>query len=256
MKTLTNLSFTVTDEHVTEPRGIISAVHEEPAPGIHRVIQLGSAGLFIKRGEHVVCIPRAALMQAACEADPALRPPHSASEERGLQSAGTAALAAKIASTTRTGSPVKKLALALLLLSSIFHLPSSALAQLMFPKTNILSSYTNLLAGSNYSPNSVVSLYRDRGFALIATAVATNASEVGPLRLSFQFTGDGSNYTTTTPLTWTFALNGTNYVRAYTNFPAAVVDNIRFAKWTLTTNMLGTNGTTIQISNVISYIVP
>jgi len=252
MKTLTALKFTVTDEYVAEPRGIISAIHEEPARGFHRVIQLGSAGLFIKHGEHVVCIPRAALLQAACEAEPAL----VAATPPSPSPAPTQALAAKIASTTRTGGKLAGVAGLILLLSSIFHLPSSAHAQLIYPKTNSLSSYTNLLAGSNYTANAEILLYRDRGFALIATAVATNNSEVGPVRLSFQLSGDRSNYTTTTPLTWTFALNGTNYVRAYTNFPASVVDNLRSAKWTLTTNMLGTNGTTIQISNVISYIVP
>jgi hypothetical protein len=280
MKTLTDLKFTVSDEQIIEPRGIISAVHEEPARGFHRVIQLGSAGLFIRHGDAVVCIPRAALLQAAEQAEPALVPPPPGSA--GVSPA--AALAKKIAggkgqkmedgrskiegqniedgrSKIEAGSalPISHLpssALALLLLLSAFCFPNFCFSQLVFPKVTALTGYTNLLAGTNYAPNSEVLFYRDRGFALIATAVATNTGEVGPLRLSFQLSADRTNYTTTTPLTWTFAITGTNYVRAYTNFPAAVVDNIRSGILIGVTNLAGPSATCVQVTNITAYIVP
>lgn len=65
MKTLTNLSATLTEAEFIEPRGVLQVVHAEPQPGVHVQISLGGGGLIIRRRDAKVGISLAELLQLA-----------------------------------------------------------------------------------------------------------------------------------------------------------------------------------------------
>ncbi len=76
MKIITTLNpASVTEGEVREPRGILQVLHVEPRPGCQIKLQLGSAGLFIRRGDLVVCVPTDALLSAAVSVLPELVSP-------------------------------------------------------------------------------------------------------------------------------------------------------------------------------------
>ena len=75
MKIITQIEPTATDGQLREPRGILQVVHVEPRPGCHLKVQLGSAGLFIRRGDLVVVYPLEVLLRAADSVLPDLSQP-------------------------------------------------------------------------------------------------------------------------------------------------------------------------------------
>ena len=62
MKTVTKLTAQAVEAVWTEPHGVISAVHDEPQPGVLRQLRLGGAGLTFRRGALEVGIPLAELI--------------------------------------------------------------------------------------------------------------------------------------------------------------------------------------------------
>lgn len=58
-----------------EPHGCLQTVLDMPAPGFIRHIKLGSEGLQISHGHHLVVIPKDLLLALAESVDPTLRPP-------------------------------------------------------------------------------------------------------------------------------------------------------------------------------------
>ncbi len=75
MKQITHLIAEAVDAPWHEPRGILTAICDEPVPGFLRTVSLGEAGLIIKHGDAQVGIPLADIIRAAAAADPRLLPP-------------------------------------------------------------------------------------------------------------------------------------------------------------------------------------
>src|SRR5262249_3552178 len=138
-------------------------------------------------------------------------------------------------------------------LISAFGSPASA--QVSYPRTNVCAGYTVLTATTaqslGFSTNEIT-LYRDRGLSLFSTAVATNGRPaLGTIRLDVSY--NGSNWTTTTPLQWSYSLNGTTPVTAWTNFPPSVLDNVKKARIASVSNA---HSASILFTNVVSSISP
>ena len=74
MLQITKLTGTAAEATWTEPYGITSGVHNEPAPGFIRIIELGSAGVTVRNGSNKVGIPMAEILRLAEQAIPALAP--------------------------------------------------------------------------------------------------------------------------------------------------------------------------------------
>ena len=97
-----------------------------------------------------------------------------------------------------------------------------------------------------------ITLYRDRGLSLFSTAVGTNASTaLVTIRMDVSY--NGSNWTTTAPLQWSYPLNGTTPVTAWTNFPPSVLDNVKKARIASVSNA---HSASIHFTNVVSSISP
>jgi hypothetical protein len=76
-----------------------------------------------------------------------------------------------------------------------------------------------------------LTLRQDKGLSIFVSAHATTNSTAATTLL-YDVTANGINYTTFEPIAVTFALNGTNEVVFWTNFPASVVNNLRAIKCT------------------------
>jgi len=72
MKIITNLSGTAADGDWNEPHGVVSAVCDEPEPGMIRQIRLGAGGLTMRRGGLEVGIPLAELVKLCVSVEPSL----------------------------------------------------------------------------------------------------------------------------------------------------------------------------------------
>lgn len=69
---LTQLQAAAAEGELREPRGVLTEVHVEPVKGAHVKVQLGSAGLFVRRGDALVAYPLADLVALAAEKCPLL----------------------------------------------------------------------------------------------------------------------------------------------------------------------------------------
>jgi hypothetical protein len=73
MNIITQLSATaVSQGEFREPRGILTTVHAEPVNGVHIKVQLGGAGLVLRRGDVALAFPLEVLIAAAIEKCPQL----------------------------------------------------------------------------------------------------------------------------------------------------------------------------------------
>lgn len=63
MNIITQLEGASVTGEMREPRGILTTLHAEPRPGCHVKLQLGSAGLFVRRGDLVVVYPLAVILR-------------------------------------------------------------------------------------------------------------------------------------------------------------------------------------------------
>lgn len=72
MKTITNLTGELTETNFIEPRGVMTAVHLEPAKGCHVKALLGGAGLVFQRGKITVAFPLDVLLAEAVRHCPEL----------------------------------------------------------------------------------------------------------------------------------------------------------------------------------------
>jgi len=91
MKTLNELSAVVVDAGWTEPRGLVTTLHHELAPGRFLNIGLGEAGLVFFSNQSRIGIPLAALMALALHHEPALDLVQISIEEAEAQAARIAA---------------------------------------------------------------------------------------------------------------------------------------------------------------------
>lgn len=88
------------------------------------------------------------------------------------------------------------------------------------------------------------------GFAILPYFSIASASTAN-IVFRFKLSADGTNYTTTEPLTATIAANGTNAVRGYANFGPSTLNNVMWAKLSSVNNG-ATN--TLSISNVVKSV--
>ena len=239
MITLTNLTAEIDyASEFRESRGILHTVHDEPVPGFFRRASLGASGLVLRRGNDAVGIPMAELWTLAEQHEPALKP--DLNEKLEIKNSKTEEVSAT-------------LCVLFLILNFAFLIPASA--QVSYPRTNVCAGYMVLTATTaqslGYSTNEIT-LYRDRGLSLFSTAAATNASTaLVTIRMDVSY--NGSNWTTTTPLQWSYPLNGTTPVTAWTNFPPSVLDNVKKARVSSVSNA---HSASIHFTNVISSISP
>jgi hypothetical protein len=236
MITLTNLTAEIdSTSEFCESRGILHTVHDEPVRGFFRRASLGASGLVLRRGDDAVAIPMAELWKLAEQHELRLRPDSTAKNAENLKTSSSAIFA--------------------IFAVTFFLLGFSASAQISYPRTNVCAGYTVLPATTaqslGFSTNEIT-LYRDRGLSLFSTAVATNASTaLVTIRMDVSY--NGSNWTTTTPLQWSYPLSGTSPVTAWTNFPPSVLDNVKKARVSSVSNA---HSASIHFTNVISSISP
>jgi hypothetical protein len=72
---LTELTASAVQGEITELRGIIQCVQDEPVKGFFRTAKLGGNALYLTCGKNTVAIPREALFKLAESADPNFVPP-------------------------------------------------------------------------------------------------------------------------------------------------------------------------------------
>jgi hypothetical protein len=113
----------------------------------------------------------------------------------------------------------------------------------MIGATNVVASFTtNINAGA-------VDVYQNRGLSVFVYCATTNASGSNVV-VQFQVSYDGTNYSTLAPpLKFDFANNGTTGVRAWTNYPAAVLSNVRKIR---VGTIQSTHLSTLFITNIVA----
>lgn len=79
------------------------------------------------------------------------------------------------------------------------------------------------------------------GFSFTPHFYSTNTAAISNAVFHIQLSADGTNYSTTSPLTYTAALNGTNLVVGYTNYSGAQVGDAKFARLSKVVGDGGTN---------------
>lgn len=114
--------------------------------------------------------------------------------------------------------------------STITNLPTQVLGAMT----------TNLNTG-------IIEVRKGRGLAVSPYFACTNASGSNVV-LNFQVSIDGTNYTTLSGLSYTLPNSGTTAVRGFTNFPATVLDNVRFVRVGTIQNV---HLSTLFVSNVM-----
>lgn len=109
---------------------------------------------------------------------------------------------------------------------------------------NLSGQTATNLSGTNIPS---IKLNRGRGFAILPSILTTTQASSGNFVLYFDVSADGTNFTTTSPFTYTLPVFGTNLVvTGYTNFTVPALDNVQWLQLTKvsnasTTNMIITN---------------
>jgi hypothetical protein len=189
-----------------ERRGLVSNVIVEPEAGVFVRVSLGQAGVVVSGGGKEVGIPLEELVKLLGE------------------------LPKPDAKLAKALSEVKKQAACFLAWLGLAALLSGtpAVGQVAYPRTGTMlasgTALTNEVAVVLNSTNTV-NLYRDRGLSMVVSVGTTNASS-SPVTVWLDVSADGTNWTTTGPVVWSFTLSGTNAI-AWTNFPKAALDNMR-----------------------------
>jgi hypothetical protein len=111
--------------------------------------------------------------------------------------------------------------------------------------SGIQASVTN--AASISPTNSIITVRQGKGLAVLPTFWGTGASSAN-VTFTFNVSADGTNYTTTGPLTAVIALNGTTPVTGYTLFDPTELNNVKYLKLSTIANA-GAVG--CVISNVV-----
>jgi hypothetical protein len=132
----------------------------------------------------------------------------------------------------------------------LFILPAPARAQIAATDFSALTSVPASMPSnttSNSLTSSVINLRQGRGVALSVRFVAADAG-TSNITFGFDVSLDGTNYSTTQPVSIVATANGTNTVQTYTNVPASWLDNAQKMRLTkvinLQTNVLTINNVT------------
>ena len=110
-----------------------------------------------------------------------------------------------------------------------------------------VTNSTTLTIASNAVP-----VWRGRGMALMPTFTCAGA-DTGNVTFNWNLSYDGTNWTTTTPISLVLVANGTTRVTGYTNVPADKLDNVRFIRLA---TISGTATTVATVSNVVWSAFP
>jgi hypothetical protein len=97
---------------------------------------------------------------------------------------------------------------------------------------NLAQVPATVAASTTLATNSAaIPLRRDQGLAILPAFVC-NATDASAASVTFtlQLSADGTNYTTTGPLTYAVAANSTNTVVGYKLFIPDVINNVRYAR--------------------------
>lgn len=113
---------------------------------------------------------------------------------------------------------------------ALFFIGPSAQAQ--SPKWGSWTTNTTIsVASSNtLSINSAPQYVRKtQGMAIMPAFAGTNTGTAN-VAFTFAVSPDGTNYNSTSDFTLTVAMNGTNAIIGYTNWPALYLDNVRYIR--------------------------
>lgn len=91
----------------------------------------------------------------------------------------------------------------------------------------IQAAVTN--AASISPTNSIVTIRQGKGLVVMPTAAMT-AANISNVVFTFQVSADGTNYSTTGPLSYTMTMNGTNILTGYKFFTPTEISNVRYIK--------------------------
>jgi hypothetical protein len=105
--------------------------------------------------------------------------------------------------------------------------PATSQAQVTPTATGEFLGSTYLINGSVTSNinTSAISVRQAKGLAFLPLLAGTNASTAA-VTFVFDVSVDGTNFTTSSPLAFAVAMNGTTAVRGYTNFSSTLLDNV------------------------------
>ena len=111
------------------------------------------------------------------------------------------------------------------------------------PSTMTASSTSNVNSG-------VILVRQHRGIAIVPAFTGSGASTLN-VTFKWDVSADGTNYTTTQPLSLVVPANGTNAVIAYTNVPATYLNNVRYLRVSSVAN--GATNSLTGVSITYSY---
>ncbi len=118
--------------------------------------------------------------------------------------------------------------------------------------TSLTGLVTSVAGGATSNLTSTaIDVRQGKGMAVFAYFAGTNASATGALTLTFGTSYDGTNYSTTGGgLIFAPVANGTTAVRAYTNFPPDLLNNVQKVKLLSVAN--GNDATnTLYLTNIV-----
>jgi hypothetical protein len=149
-------------------------------------------------------------------------------------------------------STLNVLLIALIGLAIWLALAPPALAQVASTTTVAFDNVPGAMPGSSTSNviSSPVTVHQGKGLAILPYYKGGDVG-VGSLVLKFNLTADGTNWTTTTPLACTNALNGTNVVRDYSLFTPLQLDNVQAIRLQTIQNT-ATNAATV--TNIVASV--
>lgn len=102
--------------------------------------------------------------------------------------------------------------------------------------------------------STAIDVRQGKGMAVFAYFAGTNASATSALTLTFGTSYDGTNYSTTGGgLTLAPVANGTTAVRAYTNFPPDLLNNVQKVKLLSLANANDATNTLFITNIVVSF---
>jgi hypothetical protein len=122
------------------------------------------------------------------------------------------------------------------------------------PRTNAFTSVPSFVAGSATSNvlSQAVGVWPGRGMAVFPYFAGTNASTANVI-FAFTVSYDGTNWSTTTPILLTNAMNGTTAVRGFHHIPASSLDNVRAIRLQTIQNA---HTASVFVTNVVWSVYP
>lgn len=99
----------------------------------------------------------------------------------------------------------------------------------------------------------ILTVRQDKGISLFETHAANSSTNQQTMTFTLDTTPDGTNWTTTGPITWSVTNNGTTSVTSWTNLPSTFISNVRKLKISSVTCPLGTTNSLVVSKFWFSY---